>query len=305
MALHLLKNNSYDIYHVHMLATPALVALWIGKLLRKPVLIKSAGAGPTGDIGTSKKLIRGQMKLKLVKNHIQKLVCPSEESLNEFKLLGVPEDKLRLIPNGVDTQRFHPASTAEQNQARSVFALNPNRKVAVYAGRWVEGKGVEKILAAWRRGRESQEFQWDLLLLLVDAQKTVRAHELLWRPLGDSVHIFHDVADPLLHYHASDLAILLSDAEGLSNFLIEAMACGLPSLTTLGAAVSKQTDRTAWSWNAETAPDASARLLQLQNEPAALRSKGEAARSKAEESFAIKRVAESYETMYREMQAKG
>src|SRR5258708_19511960 len=40
MFFYLLKDRAFDIYHAHMLATPALVALWIRKILKNPFLVK-------------------------------------------------------------------------------------------------------------------------------------------------------------------------------------------------------------------------------------------------------------------------
>ena len=104
---------------------------------------------------------------------------------------------------------------------------------------------------------------------------------------------------------ASDLAILLSDAEGISNFLLETMASGLPSLTTGPAAITRDAERDQWSWIVgRTAPiedDAGRILTQLEHAASGLKTKGSAARKKVEEDFSMDKVATAYEKLYHTM----
>jgi glycosyltransferase involved in cell wall biosynthesis len=100
--------------------------------------------------------------------------------------------------------------------------------------------------------------------------------------------------------------MLLSDAEGLSNFLLEAMACGVASITTAAAAVSPTSVRQAWSWivgeNDNPIDEALRTLVTLQQDSASYRAKGQAARRKIEESFAMDQIASTYEQLYQRLQ---
>jgi glycosyltransferase involved in cell wall biosynthesis len=307
MTGYLLKNKDFDLYHAHMLALPALLALGLGKILRKPVLVKAAGAGATGDVGTSQRLWRGRAKIALFKQWARHVVCPSHDTLNEFKALGIPENRLHPIPNAVDTGRFSPASSEQRQQARAALKLPGDRLIAVYAGRWAPGKGVERLLDIWTSKAREPGFSWNLLLLLANKEKETQTRMGQRPSLGDRVHIFHNVKDPAPYYQASDLAVLLSDAEGLSNFLLETMACGVPALTTPAAAVSRQPDHETWSWT--TAPsqdvtqDAARRLEQLQTNRAALQAKGSAARQ-AVQNYSMERIVTAYENLYQRMQTE-
>jgi glycosyltransferase involved in cell wall biosynthesis len=304
MFKHLLQNRDYDLYHAHMVAMPALIALAAGKLSSKPVLVKSAGAGPTGDVGTSQRLGRGHLKLGLFKRGVQQLVCPSEETEKEFKKLGIPENRIQRIPNAVDTRRFTPVSAEQQQQKRASLKLREGRLTAVYAGRWVPGKGVERLLNIWNTHASDPGFHWNLLLLLANSEAQAQTIPQRWPSLGDSVQIIHNVKDPAPYYQASDLAILLSDAEGLSNFLLETMACGVPALSTPAAAVSQDSERETWSWLTdpqEIEPDAARLLRQIQDDPSSLQLKGTAAQKKVAQSFSMERIVMVYETLYQKM----
>lgn len=287
-----------DVIHAHMLAGPAMAALLLGKLLKKPVIIKTAGAGATGDIGTSSQLRRGRMKLAAFKRWAQWVVCPSTKTFDEVVALGLPTKRLRQIPNGVDAHRFHPGTAAEKEQLRVSYRIPFSVPVAVYAGRWAPGKGVEALLSVFELYRSQPHFHWRLCLLL--SQTPTPEQQTRLESLKDRVRVYVGVTDPLPYYQLSDLAILLSDNEGISNFLLEAMACGLPLLTSPGAAVASPEESERWGWQKEShdAPAICALLQSLNPEQPVLAAKGRQARQKVETTFASDVVAQTYLQLY-------
>jgi glycosyltransferase involved in cell wall biosynthesis len=302
--IYLIQHREFDLIHAHMVALPALTGLRIGRLLHKPVLIKSAGAGATGDLGTSHKHWYGGWKLAAFKKNAQYVVCPSEETLREFQELGLPAERLYRIPNGIDTNRFRPATDNERAQTRDHLKLPADRLLAIYAGRWAPGKGVERLLEIWQKAFPINDFGWNLVLLLAAGESAAQLESARLSALGTRLHIFHNVSDPAPFYRASDLAILLSDAEGISNFLLEAMSSGLPCLTTAPAAITADPARDTWSWiagNGAIAENALALLQQLQADPLSLRTKGAAGRKNVEENYGMDKIVGVYESLYQTM----
>jgi glycosyltransferase involved in cell wall biosynthesis len=280
----LIKNKDFDIVHAHMLAGPAIAALLAGKLLGKPVIVKIAGAGPTGDLGTSKTRRRGQFKLWLFKQFACFVTCPSPITFRELQSLGVSGNYLRLVPNGVNTTRFKPAD--QQKPMRD--------PLAIFAGRWTEGKGVEQLLAVWEAAQKRPEFRWSLQLLLHESSNGPRQARL--DALRSRVHWQAGIKDPRPFYQEADLAILLSENEGLSNFLLEAMASGLPLMTSPAAAVGPENESDGWSWRVDPQDTAGILelLIRLQDDPAALRGRGDNARRRVLEAFSSDRVAPAF-----------
>ncbi len=132
---------------------------------------------------------------------------------------GVIRDKLVSLANGVDTELFHPASREEKRMAREHFGLDPERRIALFVGRFVPKKGFDKLLAA-----HSDTYQ------IVFAGGT--------RPFGvaDTSHAVFLGALPHAQlpalYHAADVFVLPSEAEGFPLSVQEAMSSGLPVITT-------------------------------------------------------------------------
>jgi len=66
------------------------------------------------------------------------------ESLRQVALgLGVPPERVRVVGNGVDLERFHPIDKA---QARAALGLPPNAKVLVSVGGLCERKGFHRVI---------------------------------------------------------------------------------------------------------------------------------------------------------------
>jgi teichuronic acid biosynthesis glycosyltransferase TuaC len=157
------------------------------------------------------------------------------DSLRQVALkVGVPPERARVVGNGVDIARFYVLDKATQRQALGLPADAP---VLVTVGGLVERKGFHRVMAAMQVLRQnfpqlqylvvggpSPEGDWTARL------KTL-ADEL---QLQDCVHFIGPVApDDLRRYlSAADVFALSTRNEGWANVLLEAMACGLPVVTT-------------------------------------------------------------------------
>jgi glycosyltransferase involved in cell wall biosynthesis len=149
------------------------------------------------------------------------LAANSLAGLRNATSMGVRSDRLVFLPNVVDTDRFAPAS------------VGPDRPIQVLG---VGRRGAEKrfdrfldIVAAVRRraGR-----QVTALLVTTGRPNGLEAHaERLG--LGPGVLEFRsDVSDMPSVYQSADVLMLTSDWEGTPNVVLEAMASGLPVVST-------------------------------------------------------------------------
>ena len=157
------------------------------------------------------------------------------DSLRQVALkVGVQPERARVVGNGVDITRFYVLDKATQ---RRELGLPPDAPVLVTVGGLVERKGFHRVMAAMQVLR--QNFP-QLQYLVVggpspEGDWTARLKTLAGElQLQDCVHFTGPVApDDLRRYlSAADVFALSTRNEGWANVLLEAMACGLPVVTT-------------------------------------------------------------------------
>ena len=203
-------------------------------------------------------------------------------------------EKLRVIPNGVDTERFRPDSESRTRLRAELGA--GGEFVWLAAGRLMWKKDYPAML------RAAAQLRTGLLLIAgagpLEQELAALAHEL--RVRVNFLGVREDI--PAL-MNAADGLVLSSVVEGLPMVLLEAAASGLPCVSTdAGGArdivVDGQTGFLAPCGNPEALATAMARLMGL---PGVARHKmGQAARERALTSFDMRAVTSQWEQLYRE-----
>ena len=141
----------------------------------------------------------------------------------------VPSERIRIVPNGVDTARFVPPTRMERERIRETLSLT-GRTVFLFSARNPHLKGFAPLLRAFARARLARP---DMMLLTIGAQPNARMLRDLRRlGLSDCVRIAGQVEDPLAYYHAADAFVLPSWHDACSLSVLEACACGVPVITT-------------------------------------------------------------------------
>ncbi|MFH1368246.1 MAG: glycosyltransferase family 4 protein [Elusimicrobiota bacterium] len=289
--------DNFDILHVHLASAPAVLAGIISRLYKKPVILKFGGSRKTGDIHTSLSTLHGNQKLGFIRNNMSHFVCPSKEIRGELLTAGFPDDKISIIPNGVDTSEFRPADRDEKSGLRQRLGLSLNERIVIYSGRFENGKGIEVLLETWERLRKEMR---DIRLILIG---TGSLEAPLKKQYGnvDSVSFLGWKENTADYLRAGDVFILPSFGEGLPNSLLEAMSCGLACVSTNIGGVSEiirdgENGLLVEPKNSDALLNALRTLLSQKEKSAGL---GGKARSFIEQGFSIEKVAEQYETIYR------
>ena len=182
-----------------------------------PLTIRQA-TRPLGPIGFARFAVTQRILAALPRTTL----VLSEAMLHEFALLGVKESSLRVVSGGVDEEYFLPPTNSERAAARASFRLGDEIAV-VTAARLVPVKCLDTLLEA------SKKLPGVQFILAGDGP--LRANlEALARTLGitDRVMFAGQLSDARDLLAAADIFALPSRSEGLSNSIMEAMACGLP-----------------------------------------------------------------------------
>jgi glycosyltransferase involved in cell wall biosynthesis len=164
-----------------------------------------------------------------------RFIALSKEIARAMEGQGAPADRIRVIPNGVDCDKFRPLPIAA---AREELGLPTDRPIVVSIGNLQERKGFHLLVDAIPEIR--RRFP-EVLVVIVggpapygsDFGPEIRARI---EALGGGDHVRLVGARPheelCRWYSAADVFTLLSSREGSPNVLMEALACGAPSVAT-------------------------------------------------------------------------
>jgi glycosyltransferase involved in cell wall biosynthesis len=155
-----------------------------------------------------------------------RVIVFSELQADLLERLGVPPERLAVIPNGVDITTWAPASSGAQSDLNALAQRFGRRRVFLYMGRLSTEKNVEALLKAWRL------VQPEGCVLLIVGDGPLRSalqnndEDVIW--WGYEANLQRRVA--LLQI--AEVFLLPSLVEGLSLALLEAMACGKACVAT-------------------------------------------------------------------------
>lgn len=211
--LHALRrlNPKPDAIYGHFLYPGGGATIWCGKRMGVPSFV-AVGEGifwSVSDVGYN----RARQDFRDVTGVI------AVSSLLKSKLvaeLGIPVSKIGVFPNGVDLTRFF---RRPRQEIRHKYGFPQDLFLVAFVGNFLHAKGVERVVAA------------------IDGQDGVAGLFAGGGPLtptGRNVincgRVSHDCVPEILS--AADVFVLPTLGEGSCNTIVEAMACGLPIITS-------------------------------------------------------------------------
>jgi len=200
-----------------------------------------------------------------------------------------------VIHNGVDLERFHPAP-ARDAAVRERLGLPADVPVVAQIGSLIERKGVATLLTAFARVVERSPAR---LVLAGDGPDRASFQRLAGQlGVGERVHFLGEWTSPeTLWRDVVDVNVLASRMEALPLSLIEASACGVPSVCSdVGGSREVVADgETGLLFPSEDAAALADRLERLLGDPALRARLGAAARRRAEREFGVARYVHAVE----------
>ncbi|WP_170576222.1 glycosyltransferase family 4 protein [Ruegeria atlantica] len=220
-----------DVVHCHSTFSPTLAGILSGGFSGRPLLAKPMCGG---EVASIMKKTGGNLRRFAMQHRVSRFVAVSSEIEAELQQFGFPASKILSIPNGVDTEQFHPCSGPDEKAELKQKLGLPNGTLFLFAGRFARQKRLPLLLEAWHRVRMQCP---DAMLLIAGANRDttsgfkaigseaedVPAHLLK----QDGVQFLGHVDDMPSYLRACEIFVLPSAREGLSNALLEASASGL------------------------------------------------------------------------------
>jgi glycosyltransferase involved in cell wall biosynthesis len=157
------------------------------------------------------------------------------EDITMLARLGVPRQRMRLLGNGIDLERFDAARVdeGERAAARRELGATGDEVVIGVVGRLVAEKGIAEVLDAAVRLRHTRPgLHWALIGPSEPAKGDAVDEGTLDRARADGVAVLGERDDVEHLYPGMDLFVLASHREGFPRAAMEAAAMGVPIVAT-------------------------------------------------------------------------
>ena len=222
--LRLLTTHS-DLDAFYIIGTPkfAVWAILFAKIFKKPVTLALTGKA---------EIFRADNWRNKILAKCTHYIATTKEIRDGFiQSGGIAPDKISILPHGIDTNKYPESNPARRAESKISHGVDPARKVLLFCARIVKDKGVDTLQDVWRILH--RKFP-DAILFVVGGGLNHLLDELrtLSAELNDSIKVIGEVDAPQEFYQLSDVYIFPSRHEGLPTSLLEAMASGLPAVTS-------------------------------------------------------------------------
>ncbi len=221
--------HALDVLDAHFAYPDGQAAVLLGRWLKVPVTITLRGT----EVPHSR---NPKLRPRLVTalkgaDHVFSV----SESLRQHAIsLGADPDKVQVVGNGVDIEKFHPE---DRKEARRLFSLPADARVMISVGALVPRKGMQRVIEIMPELLKSFP---DLHYVVVGGgspEGDIREEleqQIASLELEGRVHLLGSMPSDKIRWplSAADIFVLSTSNEGWANVFLEAMACGLPVVTT-------------------------------------------------------------------------
>ncbi|MGP1609472.1 MAG: glycosyltransferase, partial [Burkholderiales bacterium] len=210
----------FDLIDAHYFYPDGVVAARLGAAIGKPVVISARGS----DVTWIPRYRRPRRQILRAAKSAAALVTVSQALKDTLVALGVGAEKINVLRNGVDLDRFGP-----RDRAALRSKLDLQGPVWLTVSHLVELKGIHIVIEALSRVP-------DVTLLIAGKGPQERELRQLAERLGLSARVHFLGAIPHVelcdYYNVADAMVLASSREGMPNVVLESIACGTPVLAT-------------------------------------------------------------------------
>jgi len=229
----IIHRNDYELIHVVKPTALTAFSAVIGKLLGKHIVLGIRGLRPPST--------------RVIRRVFDKIMWRITQIFSDI-VIFVSEDTKKfhsdvkgiVIPNGINVEKFYPSDTLRR-LTRNELGLS-DELTMVYVGRVTYNKGIHELLEAFSEVKRTNKKNMKLLIVgpILDDEKHTFFNKCKTLDIENHVVFTGSQLDTHKYYCASDIFIFPSwGYEGMSRALLEAMACGLPTIANVVTGVSE------------------------------------------------------------------
>jgi glycosyltransferase involved in cell wall biosynthesis len=225
-----------DVIHIHGVSQKNLPAALVARWLGKPLVLTLHTSGQD-----EPNVVRRRGRMAYWAFMSPTLVLAVSPSLSDrYHEAAGAARVVMLTPNGIDTQRFRPANDAERLALRRGLGWAETQPVVLFVGFFSRDKRPDLLFRAWRRLAPTPA-RTKLVYVGATGSGYYEIDESLSGRIraeaaacgrGDDVEFAQPTNDVERYFRAADVFVLPSAREAHPLALLEAMACGLPSIAT-------------------------------------------------------------------------
>ncbi len=215
-----------DIVHAQWVIPSAFIGVFLKVFYGKPLIATTRG---TELVLSSKSFIWRQF-LKYTIKRCDYLVSNNFKHLEIFNKFGVNENKIIHIPNGLDYFLY---KKRDKRIIRKKLGFSYSEKIILFVGHLIKIKRVDVLIGIFKKILKQNSKT--RLIIVGDGPLRNELNSLVNNfGLKSKVQFMGSVNPEMvaLYYNAADVFVLTSSSEGRPNVVLEAMASGLPVVTT-------------------------------------------------------------------------
>ena len=304
--------HRFDLVHLHGFSQKSMLVVPIARILGKKVVLTLHTAGQDEPNAVRD---AGWLPYACYRS-VDLFVAISPRVAGAYREAGLPASKLWTGSNGIDIIRFSPASPADRDALRRELGLDPRLAWLLFVGFFSRDKAPDVLFEAWRQLRADVRERCGLIY--VGATRS-RYHEVdaslassirsAAAECGASARVLFRGETPAIeqYFRAADVFVFPSRREARGMALVEAMACGLPSVASRlpGATDHVEDGVTGVMVNPGDAKACAAAIERLLDDRAFACALGRAARQAVADRFDIRHTARRMLDAYHHVSGTG
>ncbi len=282
----LAHRRKYDVLLAGQLPWESVATGLISRALGRPAIARVASVGVNGDVAQIQNARGTGCLMWAIRGH-HSYVVPNAPARGELRSLGIRDEQILQIKNGVDLSVYRPSTTEDPRRDRTVL----------FVGRLTEAKNPLAVLRAWNLLPPGHDYR-----LLVAGEGPLRgdleAYARQQRLAG--VHFLGECRGMNEVYAQASILVVTSPSEGCSNALLEGMACGLCPIVSQVTGNVEVVDNARSGWQVPLDDDQALAIVirRLVENPAERASIGLAASQYASENHDVTRTADEYLSVF-------
>lgn len=214
------EGYDFDLIDAHYLYPDGVAASIVGRRMGKPVVMTARGT----DVNVITLYRHPRRLIQRAASDARALITVSRSLKDALISLGVADERIAVLRNGVDMELFRP-----QGNVRNRENSDDDQPTLLSVGHLIEGKGHHFVIEALTSLPGAR-----LTIAGAGSWKDRLVQLAATRGVEDRVnfigHVAHDELARL--YNSADVLVLASRSEGMPNVVLEALACGTPVVAT-------------------------------------------------------------------------